>query len=61
MPLNSIKEQATGPIAAAAGGAGYTLQMFSDHLSIGIQIGSAALIVAGLILTLYQIRNAKNR
>lgn len=52
-------KNATGPVASVTGAGGYTLQMFSEHLSIGIQIGSALLILGGLILTVYQIRNAR--
>jgi len=48
-----------GPIATAIGGTGYTLQMFQEHLGVAIQIGSGLLVAGGLVLTYYNIRNAR--
>jgi hypothetical protein len=48
-----------GPIATAVGTTGYTLQMFQEHLGVAIQMGSGLLVLGGLILTFYNIRNAR--
>ena len=53
------KEQTIGPIASVAGGAGYTIATFREHLSLGMQVGSTLLILGGLVLIYYQIRNAR--
>jgi hypothetical protein len=57
--VTASTSKAGGPIATAVGGTGYTLQMFQEHLGLAIQIGSGLLVLGGLLLTYYNIRNAR--
>jgi hypothetical protein len=57
--VTSSTSKAGGPIATAIGGTGYTLQMFQEHLGLAIQMGSGLLVLGGLVLTFYNIRNAR--
>jgi hypothetical protein len=59
--VQEMSAETAGKISIGIGGGGVTLQLITEYTSLFILFGNALLVVAGLFLVSYKIREQWNK